>query len=152
VSFKDRWVGPREQVLNVSIACRWYGSGKASSLLVIDVYLFPLFYWLAREKNWVRTRGSVNRCAVNCVGSPFSWEQWLCPTLSMTHERLPRTGTACRKRMQTYMDWRGKHTCCVDQGFPLQSVHWFKSPWPSNMSTLVYDSHHADNLIAWIMA
>jgi hypothetical protein len=33
VSVKDRWVGPREQVLNVPIACRCYGLGKPSSLM-----------------------------------------------------------------------------------------------------------------------
>jgi hypothetical protein len=29
---KDRWVGPREQVFNLLIACRSYGPSKASSL------------------------------------------------------------------------------------------------------------------------
>jgi hypothetical protein len=38
------------------------------------------------------------RRAVDCVGSPSSQEQWTCSTLSMTRERLPRTGTARRKR------------------------------------------------------
>jgi hypothetical protein len=38
------------------------------------------------------------RLAVDCVGSPSSQEQWACSTLSMTHERLPRTETARRKR------------------------------------------------------
>jgi hypothetical protein len=28
VSVKNRWVGPREQVLNVLIACWWYGPSK----------------------------------------------------------------------------------------------------------------------------
>jgi hypothetical protein len=32
VSVKDRWVGPRGQVLNVLIACQCYGPGKPSSL------------------------------------------------------------------------------------------------------------------------
>jgi hypothetical protein len=32
VSVKDRWIGPREQVLNVLITCWWYGSSKPSSL------------------------------------------------------------------------------------------------------------------------
>jgi hypothetical protein len=38
------------------------------------------------------------RRAVDCVGSPSSREQWAYSTLSMTRERLPRTGTARRKR------------------------------------------------------
>jgi hypothetical protein len=36
VSVKDRWVGPREQVLNVLITCRCYGPGKPSSLPSIE--------------------------------------------------------------------------------------------------------------------
>jgi hypothetical protein len=32
------------------------------------------------------------------VGSTFSWEQCFHPTVLTTHERLPRTGTAHRKR------------------------------------------------------
>jgi hypothetical protein len=32
------------------------------------------------------------------VGSTFSWEQCIRPTLLMTHERVPRMGTTCRKR------------------------------------------------------
>jgi hypothetical protein len=32
VSVRDRWVGPSEQVLNITIACRCYGPGKPSSL------------------------------------------------------------------------------------------------------------------------
>jgi hypothetical protein len=35
-----------------------------------------LLHWLAQERNWVWTRGSISRCAVDCVGSPFSREQW----------------------------------------------------------------------------
>jgi hypothetical protein len=48
------------------------------------VALPPLLQWLAQERNWVRTRGSISRRAVDCVESPFSREQWLCPQLLMT--------------------------------------------------------------------
>jgi hypothetical protein len=88
MSVKDRWVGPVEQTLNVPIACRWYGPGKPSSLLSIDVWLSPLLHWLAQERKWVRTRGSVIWRAMDYVGSPFSQERWVYSTLSMTHERL----------------------------------------------------------------
>jgi hypothetical protein len=40
VSVKDRGVGTREQVLNVSIACQRYGSGKPSSWLSTEACLF----------------------------------------------------------------------------------------------------------------
>jgi hypothetical protein len=41
----------------------------------LGVALPPLLQWLARERKWVRTHGSVSRWAVGCVGSPFSQEQ-----------------------------------------------------------------------------
>jgi hypothetical protein len=31
---------------------------------------------LAWERSWVQTHGLVSRRAVECVGSPFSQEQW----------------------------------------------------------------------------
>jgi hypothetical protein len=54
------------------------------------VALPPLLQWLAQEINWVRTRRSFSRRAVNCVGSPFSWEPWLCPSLLTTVRRVAR--------------------------------------------------------------
>jgi hypothetical protein len=41
-----------------------------------ELGLRPLLHWLARERSWVWTHGSVNLHAVDCVGSPFSREQW----------------------------------------------------------------------------
>jgi hypothetical protein len=41
-----------------------------------ELGLRPLLHWLVRERSWVQTRGSVSRRAVDCVGSPFSQEQW----------------------------------------------------------------------------
>jgi hypothetical protein len=35
-----------------------------------------LLHWLAWERNWVQTRGSVSWRVVDCVGSPVSREQW----------------------------------------------------------------------------
>jgi hypothetical protein len=63
-----------------------YGPSKPTSPLSTNVWLSPLLHWLARERNWGWTRGSINRCAVDCVESPFSQEQWLYPTLSMMCE------------------------------------------------------------------
>jgi hypothetical protein len=40
VSIKDRWVGPRKQVLNVPIVCRWYEPDKPSSWLSTEACLF----------------------------------------------------------------------------------------------------------------
>jgi hypothetical protein len=44
-----------------------------------ELGLRPLLHWLVRERSWVRTRGSVSRHVVDCVGSPFSREQWDLP-------------------------------------------------------------------------
>jgi hypothetical protein len=60
------------------------------------VALLPLLRCLSWERNWVRTHGSVSRCAGDCVRSPFSQGQWLCLPLLMTswkvsmHWRLER--------------------------------------------------------------
>jgi hypothetical protein len=37
------------------------------------------------------------RRTVDYVGSPSPREMWVCSTMSMTHETLPRMGTAHRK-------------------------------------------------------
>jgi hypothetical protein len=67
--------------------------------------------------------------AVDCVESPSSLEQWACSTLSMTRERLPRTGTAHRKRTPDVrgLAWEA-YVTCWSGFFPLQGVHRFKSP------------------------
>jgi hypothetical protein len=52
------------------------------------------------ERNWLGTHRSVSRHARDVVGSYLFREQGLCPTLLMTHKRLPRTGTAHRKHMR----------------------------------------------------
>jgi hypothetical protein len=65
-----------------------YGPSKPSSLLSTDVWLSLLLHWFARERNWVWTHWSVGQHAMDCVRSHFSREQWLCPTLSLTHEGL----------------------------------------------------------------
>jgi hypothetical protein len=41
-----------------------------------ELGLRPLLHWLLRERSWVWTHGSVSRRAMDCVGSPFSQEQW----------------------------------------------------------------------------
>jgi hypothetical protein len=77
VLIKNRSVDPREQVLNVLIACQWYGSGKPSSQLSIGAWFFPTAFWLLWKRSWVRTHGSDGRRVVDCVGSPSSRVQWI---------------------------------------------------------------------------
>jgi hypothetical protein len=44
-----------------------------------ELGLRPLLHWLTWERSWVWTRESVSRRAVECVGTPFSQEQWDMP-------------------------------------------------------------------------
>jgi hypothetical protein len=48
--------------------------GPVSLLAAINrcLALPPLLQWLARERNWVQTRGLVSRCVVDCVRSDMN--------------------------------------------------------------------------------
>jgi hypothetical protein len=83
------------------------------------VALPPLLQWLARERNWVRTRGSVSRQAGDWVKSPFSQEQWLCPSLLTTSQKVAIRGLHEIRMIEDHT-WteRGKHVVCWS-GFPL---------------------------------
>jgi hypothetical protein len=98
----------------------------------------PLLHWLLWERSWVRARKSIGRHAVNCVGSHHSRWQWICSNLSMTHERLPRTGTAHRKCTPGVhgLAWKAYVPCW--SSFPLQGVHRFESSRLSNMSNSLF--------------
>jgi hypothetical protein len=78
------------------------------------------------------------RRAVDCVRSSFSREQWACSTLSMTHERLPRMGTARRKRTPSVRGLAQEAYVMCWSGFPLQGVHRFESPRLSDMSNRLF--------------
>jgi hypothetical protein len=118
VSVIDQGVGTREQVLNVPIAYRWYGPDKPSSMLSTDVWLLLLLPWLYWKRNWVvdlrTTQPGWRLCRepffLGAVGSvQRCW--WL---VKGCHIRRPPTGSVC----QTYVDWRGKHTCPIGWVFP----------------------------------
>jgi hypothetical protein len=86
---------------------------------IFDTLFIILFDWLAWERNWVRTRRSVSRRAVDCVGSPFSWEQWLCPTPSVIQERLPSNGSARWNRMPSVRGLAWEAYVLFWSGFPM---------------------------------
>jgi hypothetical protein len=83
------------------------------------VTLPPLLQWLAQERNWVWIHGPASRRAVDCVGSPFSREQWLSPLLLMMAQKVAICGL-CEMRM--FLDHtqteHGKRVVCWS-GFPL---------------------------------
>jgi hypothetical protein len=118
VSVKDRWVGPREQVLNVPIAYQCYGPSKPSSLPSIESGFTPTAQWLAQERNWVRTCGSDGRRAIDCVGSPFSREMWLCSSLLMTAQRVAICGPREIRMVLDYTQTERGKCVCVGWVFP----------------------------------
>jgi hypothetical protein len=93
-----------------------------------------LLHLLACERNWVRTHRSIDRRAEDCVGSPFSQEQW---------DPFKSVGNlwkiAMRWPREIYMVWdhtrteRGMRVTCWSS-FPLHGVHRFESSRLSDMS------------------
>jgi hypothetical protein len=106
----------------------WSHVGDMSPVSLVAVVnrclaLPPLLHWLARERNWVWTCGSVSRRVVDCVGSPFSREQWSCSTMLMTSWMVAICGPhdICMVLDHTWIEC-GKHVVCWS-GFLLHSVH-----------------------------
>jgi hypothetical protein len=103
-----------------------------------ELGLRPLFHWLVRERSWIRTRGSVSRRDVDCVGSPFSWEQW---DLSKSVGASRKVATYGDRPQEAYAGrtWTGVGSVrVVSVGFPLQGVHRFESPRLSDMSNRLF--------------
>jgi hypothetical protein len=103
-----------------------------------ELDLRPLLHWLARERSWVRTHGSVSRHAVDCVGSPFSQEQC---DLSKSVGVPRKVATYGDRPQEAYAGhtWTGMgsvHVVLV--GFPLQGVHRFELPQLSDMSNYLF--------------
>jgi hypothetical protein len=71
-------------------------------------------------------------------GAIFLWSSRVRPTLLVPCERLPRTGTARRKRTPGVcgLTWEAYVSCCLD--FPLQGIHRFESPRLSDMSNCLF--------------
>jgi hypothetical protein len=88
-----------------------------------ELGLCPLLHWLAQERNWVWTRGSVIWRAVDCIGSPFSQAQW---DRSKSVSVLQKVAIYGPREIRMVLDHtqteRGKRVACwLD--FPLQGVH-----------------------------
>jgi hypothetical protein len=119
MSVKEWWVGPREQVLNVPIACWWYELGNPNSRLLIDAWLCPHCFigWLGREAGYGPTDWSAGALWI-VSGTLFlrsSGHVQLCWRLVKgCHVQGPPAGSVRR----AYVDWRGKRTCRVGQVFP----------------------------------
>jgi hypothetical protein len=98
-----------------------------------ELDLRPLLHWLAQERNWVWTHRSISQRAVDCVGNPFSREQWD-PSKSVGVSQKVAIGGSreiCMVLDHTRTE-RGKHVACWS-GFPLHGVHLSK--WLCDTST-----------------
>jgi hypothetical protein len=82
--------------------------------------LSTLLKWLSWERNWGRSHGPLSWADQlrGGVGSTFSREQWICPTLLDQCERLSRMGTTRRKRTPGIrgLAWEAYMSCW--SGFP----------------------------------
>jgi hypothetical protein len=118
VSVKDRGVGTREQILNVPIACRWYGPGKPSSQPSTGAWLKPTdsmsflgekLSWVPRatQPGWEVESGTLFSGAIVSV-QPYRWLVKGC------HVQGPPAGSIRR----AYVDWRGKRTYHIGRVFP----------------------------------
>jgi hypothetical protein len=76
--------------------------------------LRPLLHWLVRERSWVRTHRSVSRCAMDYVGSPFSWEQWDLSKSIGASWKVATYEAAHRKRTLGVrgLVWKAYVSCC----------------------------------------
>jgi hypothetical protein len=99
-----------------------------------ELSLRPRFNgWFGREAGYGPTDRSVGVLWI-VSGALFLGRSGICPNLSAPRERLPRTGTARRKRTLGVrgLAWEAYVSCW--SGFPLQAVHRFESSWLSDMS------------------
>jgi hypothetical protein len=98
----------------------------------------PLLHWLLWERSWVQTRGSVNRRAVDCVGSPSSRGQLTRSNLLTTVRKVDICGP---REIRVVLDHmrieREKRVACWS-GFHLQGFHRFESPQLSDMSNRLF--------------
>jgi hypothetical protein len=138
MSVNNRWVGPCEQVLNVPIACRWYRTGKPSSLSSTKGGPTPTSSMTAlREK--LGTDSQIGQLA--CCG--LCWELFFLGvvTLSVTVDNFMKGCYALTTwdtyHLGPYAVWAWD-ACDVLVRFHLHGVLWFESPWLSNISNCLF--------------
>jgi hypothetical protein len=88
----------------------------------------PLSHWLLWERNLVRTHGSDDRRAMDCVRSLSSRVQWIYLNLLTVVWKVAICGPReIRMVIDHTRTERGKCVACWPD-FPLQGVHRFESP------------------------
>jgi hypothetical protein len=146
VSIKDRWVGPREQVLNVPIACWCYGFSKPSSLSSIEAWLKPTASLVGLEDKlgtdpWIGQPTCCGLCRESFFGS-----SGIHPNLSMTHEWLLYIDHVRYIWSMAIHELSVKYVWCVGRVFScrvyIDSNRRDSWIWVS----LICGSHHVDNV------
>jgi hypothetical protein len=134
VLVKDRGISTREQVLNVPIACRWYGPGNPSSRLSKKAWLFPTASLaVLGEKLGTDSRTGQLACCGLCQEPFFSGAMDLFKSIDDYVKGCYALTAWDTFGLTPYADWAWD-ACGVLVGFPLQGAHQFKSPWLSDMS------------------
>jgi hypothetical protein len=145
VSVKDRWIGPREQVLNVSIAC-WY---------------IGLVSWCSCVTTWLKPLSLLQGC---CEGERMRWPKaTVGPVCLWSSRLLPGVGAyfvlmGTSEMLPTWIMWDVWSGTL--RGSSMESVwhinrvvHQFESPWLSDMSTAYLWLLSCSNLmnLIWLM-
>jgi hypothetical protein len=65
-----------------------------------------LLHWLLWERSWVWTRESINYRAIDYVGSPSSWRQWIYSNLLTTARKVTTYGDRLQEAYAGYI-WTG---------------------------------------------
>jgi hypothetical protein len=135
VSVKDRWVDPREQVLNIPIACRRYGPSKPNSWLLTEDDFTPTPSMagsgekLGMDSRIGQPAGSGEKLGMDPqIGQPARCGLCRKPffsgavPLSIVVEDFTKCchvrGLPIGSVHRTYVDWRGKRTCRIGRVFP----------------------------------
>jgi hypothetical protein len=102
-------------------------------MLSISADFQLLLHWLAWERNRPRPMNYSAGLGV-ASGALILGSSRIRRALLMTHERLPRMGTVCRKHTSDVrgLAWEAYASCW--SGFSLQGVHRFESLRLSDMS------------------
>jgi hypothetical protein len=119
------WVGlglmgwPCEQVLNVPIACRWYGPGKPSNWLLTEGGFTPTTSMVGSGEKlgtnpWI---GQLACCRL-CRESFFSGAVALPIAVDDFVKGYHVRGLPAESMQWAYVDWRGKRMCHIGRIFP----------------------------------
>jgi hypothetical protein len=146
MSIKDRWVGPREQVLNVLIACWWHDPSKPRSSSSTEAWRkitvslvglgekLGIDLWIGRPACWGLCREPFFSGAVGSV-QIYRWLAKGCYALS----------TWDTYGLGPYAEWAWD-ACGMLVGFSPSRCTSIRIAMTLGWVPLICDNHHVDNL------